>query len=735
MKKLNPLFVATHLFLTKALKIFLLIYLFISNPLSYCQTSGVQPIEIPGYNSVSFDADTYTYNFYLNDSLCYSYTILPDTSVNGGSLNVLKAYDYKGNYLLPSNFGGIRAFLEGDARYPFDPGVSFNLLENRILSGDTVLAYWKMMYGGDYIKYKYKFKITGRTLSIVVEVDSAYSDKVMSLELDRCENANKPSAIAVTYLPLFYILYANDMFTSFYADWEVSNASQILVCDGSKYSESSVRYAQNLFYNTKTNGHRNRMFETLYLTTSSNIIDVFPNIPNPVSKNWQESAKWIIWDFRPSFNQLISPSSERYLEKIYGAGIRNIWLQIHNWQANHGADVSYGYSGYDDGLPCVLPVNRYYGGTPVLNSVILKVRSYKYRVGLHENYVDYYVNSEGCTTGPGYSESDVALDQNTEKIKANKNNYYKEEQSYFLKPSRAAYYAGTWSRLIQAVCPNLNSCYLDVHSSVLPSTNYVDYDASVKNAGMFRETMLDYRALFDTLRKNHSGLVQGEGGNQIFYQGYADDIEARLEIPNKYASGITLPVFVDFDMLKLRPKAFVHGVGYYPIFYTENDYRTPRATKEIILQYIATELAYGHGGYIPTPDLTWAKDDSIIAHAKLEYKFVFSVQNDYAKDKPEKILYNDNDTLKNVSDYIRSHPVTYGNISSNDFMGQVMVAYNNGVIVCVNRHPTRSWKVDIGKANGWFDYNANGILNTGVSLGTTFTLPPKNGWVVYDPLK
>ena len=157
--------------------------------------------------------------------------------------------------------------------------------------------------------------------------------------------------------------------------------------------------------------------------------------------------------------------------------------------------------------------------------------------------------------------------------------------------------------------------------------------------------------------------------------------------------------------------------------------------KDIVLQYIATELAYGHGSYIPTPDLTWESDDSIFAHAKLEYKYVYQVQNDYANAAPIKILYNDNDTLKTVSEYIKSYPKDYTNISSDNFMGQVKVVYSNGLIVCVNRHPSHSWKVNIGRTNGWFDYNANGNLYTGTSPTTTFILPPKNGWVVYDPLK
>ena len=132
---------------------------------------------------------------------------------------------------------------------------------------------------------------------------------------------------------------------------------------------------------------------------------IFPIRYQDIRKNLRDC---IIWDFRPAFNQLITPSPERYMEKIYDSGIRNIWLQIHNWQANHGAGKSYGYSGYDDGLPSVLPPNSYYGGATVLNAVIKKAHQYNYRVGLHENYVDYYTNSDSNSIGPGYRESDVS---------------------------------------------------------------------------------------------------------------------------------------------------------------------------------------------------------------------------------------------------------------------------------------------------------------------------------------
>ena len=73
-----------------------------------------------------------------------------------------------------------------------------------------------MTYRGDDIKYKYKFKITGRTLIINIEMDGAYSDKAVEFELDRCEHVKNPAAIAIPYLPLFYILYGNNSLHLYY---------------------------------------------------------------------------------------------------------------------------------------------------------------------------------------------------------------------------------------------------------------------------------------------------------------------------------------------------------------------------------------------------------------------------------------------------------------------------------------------------------------------------------------
>ena len=104
------------------------------------------------------------------------------------------------------------------------------------------------------------------------------------------------------------------------------------------------------------------------------------------------------------------------------------------------------------------------------------------------------------------------------------------------------------------------------------------------------------------------------------------------------------------------------------------------------------------------------------------------------------ILYHDSNTNDEVSasDYIRRYPHDYYTQADPDYMSQVRVTYNNGVVVCVNRHPTNSWQVQVGQAGGWFDYNAmigtNMVQWTGITNTTSCaTLPPNCGWVVFAP--
>src|SRR6185436_12636002 len=150
---------------------------------------------------------------------------------------------------------------------------------------------------------------------------------------------------------------------------------------------------------------------------------------------------------------------------------------------------------------------------------------------------------------------------------------------------------------------------------------------------------------------------------------------------------------------------------------------------------MSTDLAYGHGGFIPTPDRLY----NLVEAAKLEHRHVLPAQKLYANALPVSILYHDpaSNDLVSASDYIRRHPTTFDKSTNANFMSQVRVTYDNGVVVCVNRHPTQSWAVTLGHPGGWFNFNA--VLNgtntqwVGVTNLTSYLLPPTNGWVVFAP--
>jgi hypothetical protein len=727
------------LFVSRAIKTLVIIsFLSLNSP---SQTT-VQPTPIGGINSVSFDSGSGSvkYLFKRNGIPCFKYSI-----TNDGSFKGILAYDSKGDSLWPSD-GGIGAYLGGDTCNQDTSYGKYFCLGHQILNNDTVYTKWEMRHNNDTLRYSYKFKLVGQTLVIVIESDSVdpSSNKAMYLTINQCYAKDKhPKPIRIPYLQLFSILLCDQDYVSFFSDWENTNASEIW---GSNLEDAQIdttsrrSYAQVLRYNKKTNGLRNRLHETFYLTISSSFADVLPNIPNPISGYKDTSANHILWDYRQTFARLIRPPW-RHLDTIWGSGVGNIWIQIHDWQHYHGTlrcDNSPQKTGYDDGYPCVLPANEEnsagneYGGTPALDSIITKARfTCGYRVGLHLNYVDVYDDAP-CTNLSG----SLALSPDAQAETTWYNNGICM-RAKLLKPSLAGSFVSDWGSQIKSLY-NINGCYLDVHSAGNPS-QFVDYDSGILRAGRFSETLSKYRNLYSILRSINGGPVQGEGGCHMLYLGYVDDVEARLTLTGPdsiiYSGGYNFPLLVDFDLYKLHSKTMSHGVGVYDLFVTN---RGRTATRDTVLAYIATELAYGHGGYLPDIDATF----DIVKHAKLEYKHVFSVQKDYANATPTSIMYYDGNGggPYTASEYIKNNPYYADTANPTQFMSRVMVTYDNGLVVCVNRHHRNQWQnIHLGVSGGWFNFHAivGGVdsLYTGVCSATSFTLPPNNGWVVYDPLK
>src|ERR1051325_1185171 len=687
-----------------------------------------QPTPVPGTNRIEYDSVSATCSFSVNGSVLYKYEIRSGTA-NGGTFSVLRAVDGLGGAVTPSLGGGVAAILHGEKKFPWNPDGDIVYACRAVhVEGTTLHALWTMVANNDSLRYEYSFNISGRTLIIRVEEDSLFRNAA-ELNLGRAE-AMEPVTIGVPYLTLCNILQSNNgSFTSMLIDWESTSASTLEplydpVSRTTGYFASLARYLE------RTDRLRNRMREVIYLTVSPDLQDVLPNIPNPPALRKKDSAQRVIWYYPQPMNLC-----GQYLDSLYSNGIRNLWLQIHDWQK----------WGSDRGLPDVVPArcnhcdwpdtNCAYTPTTLQGDSLLKEISsraarYGYLLGLHENYVDYHA--------PVSSAPNKYYDRKDEALRGDASPFLNwvnrcGDTAHVLKPTRAAFY-------VDLVAPEIHTryqttaSYLDVHSAANPS-DFVDYDVSSPGAGSFHETLVRYRELPARLRSIHQGPVQGEGHHHFLYTGYFDDIEARLTMAETTTHGYTAPLLVDFDLLKLHSKTLVHGLGNWEQYYNKDFYGWSIGpfSRDSVLSYIATELAYGHGGFLPPTYEPY----NFIEAATLTQRYLYEMQLAYADATPVRILYNDNDSLKTASQYIRDHPRTYGEINNPEFMSQVRIEYDNGVVICVNRNLFRRWSVSAGRMDGWFDYHAlvsgRDTLAVGSSSQNRFTLPVMNGWVCYIP--
>jgi|CZKM01.1.fsa_nt_gi hypothetical protein len=676
--------------------------------------ASVQPSPPAGSytNTVSFDFTRKVFDFFYrgtDGTLNYEYA--PGASL-GGTFNQLTCTVNSNYTFQPSNVGGLSLWTGTSYAVPWGPGIAFTLLNAQPIGSNVLQTQWKMTSGTSTLTYTYQFQMSARTLGIQVAVQSGMAGAVY---LDRCEGAANPVVIHVPYLTTMNVLYSGGVFASMYFDWENTSAATIYPSD-SVFSTTSVYYAQTANYSSRSDGTRNTVNETIYLTVSPSLTDVLPNVMNPISPAKNVSASYLVFDNWQSPFSTINTE----VQALHRAGISNLWVLVHNWQNG----------GYDNKYPNVLPANPSLGGDVALNALSLTIRTNGYLFGLHENYVDFYTNAAAWDPAAISINSDGSPKQA----------WYNSGtglQSYEMKPTLAASYLTNFATQIHNTYTTTAS-FLDVHSAVNPSDK-VDYDAAATNSAMFRETLNRYRALAGLLRSIHHGPVSGEGHHHLFDVGYFDDMEAQLNSggndPSAQAS--KLPLLVDFDLLKLHDKALVHGVGYYERFYSDQNDAPQYLSfpQSAVLEYMTTELAYGHGGFIPTPDRVY----DYVAAAKLEQRHILPAQALYANATPVSILYHDSSSNDEVtaSDYIRRYPTTFGTQTNDHFLSQVRVTYNNGVIVCINRHPARQWQTQLGQPGGYFNFNAvmNGtnVQWVGQTNLTSYLLPQTNGWVVFAP--
>jgi hypothetical protein len=678
----------------------------------------------------------------------------------GGSLFALTArVPGSGEEFIPSYYGGVTAELEGGIREPWSEDGQRNLAYTLVRASrmqDTVVAVWSMRYGRDATTFTLRLHASNQTLIIDVEGDG--SGMLSGVGFNRAYPSSGTKVIRIPSLTLLSVLYCSGSrsFVSLFTDWEKTEASSITPWFD-RGSTGTGFYSQRIGYDKLTNGRRNILRERVYLSVAGDLLSVLPNVVGSPAPRRGELWNRIVLSYSRFFPWILrAPAKEdpmpSYLDMLYNAGIRHLAIIVKDWSRGQ----------FDHAYPCTWPPDDYrtsacwgapvagpgQGGVEGLRKLRDSVRSKGYYFGLHENYTDFHSSDCDLATQIGQGEYRGLLPDGTPA-----RTYFNDcrdhpSQAELLKPSRVEQVA-RWSmgEIIKGLggTKAVDWSYIDVATAVNPSgpvtwnpqCSYVDFDSRVSGAGKFAGTLNAYRHLATVVREMYAGPVLGEGTNHFLYAGYFDGFEGRLITADDRFSGKAVPLLLEFELKKLHGRSAYNGVGHIQYFLDSENHPHPHVTVDETLEYMATELAFGHAGFVTKavlPDY-----DHSLSQAVMEEKYVLPIQALYGNARTVTITYFDRQGGKTASRYIADHLEGFDDYHSTEFMGKIRVSYDNGVVVYVNR-TVEPWTVSLETgAGGWYSYHVligeKATLGTGTVPGATAILPQESGWVAYIPGK
>ncbi len=515
---------------------------------------------------------------------------------------------------------------------------------NWTLPAKAVSSVWEATNGGYVLARTFEVggtnavvriagRLVGKSLVLAVNCDQPC---VSALEAgDWGPTLRRRQVVTPYYLGAVHYLPHENLFTHAFLDWTKSAAS---------YHEGTTAG-----YGALTDGTRNRLSERIVFTAAWHLPEVLPNIPNPPSP-WREflADKIVLDIWGGSFTNIADN-----LVELADYGVTNCVAIIHNWQRD----------GYDNALPAHYPANAQLGGDAGMRQLVATGNRLGVRVALHENYVDYYPNYEGYTT------NDLALDSEGRLVKA----WFNEGtgiQSFAIKSSAIL-------PLAEAQSPEIHrrydtkANYLDVHSAV-PPWFHVDFRAGEPGAGRFAPVFETHRRLWAYERATHQGPTFGEGNRHWYWSGLLDGAEAQFGTGWTENGGLTAPLSVDFDLLKVHPLQFNHGMGYYerwwPKGYDTNWAALPPMV--VLDQYRMQEVAYGHAGFLA------GSTYSQVPLAWLEQHLLSPVMARYATAKPVDIRYEANGAWLDATAMAKQE--------NGGTHSRVRVTYDNGLVITAN---------------------------------------------------
>jgi hypothetical protein len=327
-------------------------------------------------------------------------------------------------------------------------------------------------------------------------------------------------------------------------------------------------------------------------------------------------------------------------------GITDHAVIIHDWQ----------HHGYDNGLPTHYPANPRLGTEDEMRELIAAGKRLGHYMALHENYVDYYPNYEH------FQDEHVALDSDGQRQLA----WYHpgtKIQSFAVAPNVMGDLARTQSPEIHRRY-GTNASFLDV-SSCVPPWFHTDQRAGTALAGNLQQTWNAHRELWQFLRTTYEGPVLGEGNGHWLWSGWLDGVEAQFGTGWPHNAGMTAPLLVDFNLLRVHPLQLNHGMGYFSRWHDDAPWGDT-LPMVVLDQYRMQEIAYGHAGFLSS---NWNR----LQDAWLESHLLSPVTARHATATVERIEYHTGERWVDTTAAVKTGQ-----------LDRVRIIWNNGLVIVAN---------------------------------------------------
>lgn len=381
------------------------------------------------------------------------------------------------------------------------------------------------------------------------------------------------------------------------------------------------------------------------------------------ANRWQgQSAYALLWagGGHPGAGKTGYLDAASMIRRYVEYGLVRLAVIFHVWQR----------WGYDQGLPDHHPANPALGSGAEMAAFVSEAVSAGMLIALHENYTDIYPDNPPDYPSPLWDPDAIALNQAGER----KLGWYHQgtgQQAFVIKDTRMQSFADMESPSIAADY-GPNAAYLDVTTGWSPG-RAIDHDAADGANPTLAHAHAATVAHFEAMKAIYGGPLFGEGGEgprryDSYFAGHVDAVERQTE------GRMRARVLPDYELRVVRPRMFNHGQGYYSRYFVGAGHETPALEETDLDQYRASEIAFGHAGFLG--DAIAGVDNWMHLHAP-EYWLMQGLQSRYAEAGLDEVSYFHQGGWLDTEQALRARL----DLSR----ARLRIRYDNGLVVYVNR--------------------------------------------------